>query len=70
MHVNPYMQNAVTRRIRHIMCFACRSCFSWQRFSASDILKALRAPAIAQVTLRLTRQLSLIHPKNSSIFDR
>lgn len=55
MHVNPYMQNAVTRRIRHIMCFACRSCFSWQRFSASTILKALRAPAIAQVTLRLTR---------------
>lgn len=29
MHVNAYVQNAVIRRVRHIMCFACRSCFSF-----------------------------------------
>lgn len=36
MHVNHWVQNAVIRRIRHITCFSCRSCFSYCRFSASS----------------------------------
>lgn len=36
MHVNHWVQNAVIRRVRHIMCFSCRSCFSYCRFSASS----------------------------------